>query len=216
MVCQDFERYAIEKQMDGLVADKYKEFFFKWTDFKNQELRVLDFACGDGKYYGFFRKFFKEKNIFGVEISKIRVERCKNKGWRNVILIKRYEKLPFPDRYFDLVNFDQVIEHIPNLEVNLYLEEFSRVLRANGKLIIVTPNYPIKRLYDFFNIFLMRDLKRMKDDPTHIMHYNFSKLKRKLKKYFIFVDLNATGGAFYTLFKNKFWSHKIIGVCMKK
>jgi len=192
-VCQDFERYAIEKQMDGLVADKYKEFFFKWTDFKNQELRVLDFGCGDGKYYGFFRKFFKEKNIFGLEISKIRVERCKNKGWRNVILIKRHEKLPFPDRYFDLVNFDQVIEHIPNLEVNFYLEEFRRVLKPNGKILLVTPNYPIKRVYDFLNIFLMRDLGKIRDDPTHITHYNFTKLEGKFKKILRFCGTTHNG-----------------------
>lgn len=154
MVHHDFERYAQERKMSGLISNIYQEFFKKWIDYKNNQLKVLDFGCGDGKYYDFFKKFFKEENIFGVEISKIRVKRCKDKGWKNVFLINRLEKLQFPDEYFDFINFDQVIEHIREDEIDFYLSELSRILKKNGVLIIVTPNYPIKRFYDFLHAIL--------------------------------------------------------------
>lgn len=215
MVHQDFEKYAQERQMNGLIADIYQKFFEEWIDYKNSQLRVLDFGCGDGKYFDFFRKFFKEENIFGVEISRIRIERCKNKGWKNVLLIKKLERLPFFEEYFDLINFDQVIEHISENEINFYLLELTRVLKKNGKMIIITPNYPIKRIYDFLNAFPKQDFKRILDDPTHITHYNFKKLNNLFKRYFIEVKLEPTGGLFYRWFKKKFFSHKIIGLCVK-
>ena len=212
---QDFEKYAKERLMNGAVAENYKEYFFKFIDYNNNNLKVLDIGCGDGKYFNFFKHFFKEENIFGTEISRIRVERCKNKGWRKIYLIKKMEKLPFSDKYFDLINYDQVIEHIPKEEIHFYLKEMKRILKKDGKLILMTPNYPIKRLYDFLNVLLKRDLKRIFDDPTHVTYYNFKRLNNVLKKQFSCVELYPTGGIFYKYFKKNFWSHKIISICIK-
>lgn len=177
---QDFERYATQVPMDGLIADVYKSFFNNWIEHPNSHLRVLDLGCGDGKYLDFFKQFFKEENIFGAEISRIRVDRCKNKGWKSVYLIERLKKLPFPDEYFDFINFDQVIEHISLKEIDFYLTELARILRRNGKIIIVTPNYPIKRIYDLLTFFLTFNFKKVFDDPTHVTHYNFRRLDMKV------------------------------------
>jgi len=201
--------------MNGKVADNYKKYFFNDIDYKNKDLKVLDFGCGDGKYFDFFRQFFKEENIFGIEVSRLRIERCKEKGWKNTFLVKNLQKLPFKDEYFDLVNFDQVIEHIPEEETCFYLKEMKRVLKKGGKLILITPNYPIKRLYDLLNVFLKRDLKRALDDPTHVTYYSFKRLNNVLKKQFSDVKLYPTGGVFYKYFKNNFLSHKIISICIK-
>jgi len=216
MAHQDFEKYANEKIMNGLVADTYQEFFKKWIDCKNNQLKVLDFGCGDGKYFEFFKQFFKEENIYGVEVSKIRVERCKKKGWNNVFPVEKLEKLPFGDECFDFVNFDQVVEHIPYKEIDFYFKEFIRVLKKDGKLLLITPNYPIKRCHDFLNAILKRDFKRIFDDPTHVTHYNFKKIHRLLEKHFSEIKIEPTGGIFYKWLKSNFFSHKIIGIGVKK
>jgi len=217
MAHQDFEKYANEKPMNGLVADTYQEFFKKWINYKNNQLKVLDFGCGDGRYFEFFKQFFKEENIFGVEVSEIRAKRCKEKGWNNVYPIKKLEKLPFDDEYFDFVNFDQVVEHIPYEEIDFYFREFIRVSKKDGKLLLITPNYPIKRCYDFLNALLKWDFKRIFDDPTHVTHYNFKKLYLLLEQYFREIKLEPTGGFFYKLLsvKYNFFSHKIIGIGVK-
>jgi ubiquinone/menaquinone biosynthesis C-methylase UbiE len=215
MAHQDFEKYANEKLMNGLIADNYKKFFLKWIDYRDIQLKVLDYGCGDGKYFNFFRHCFQEENIFGVEMSKIRAERCNEKGWGKVFKIRGLEKLPFKDEYFDFVNFDQVIEHISAKEISFYLKEISRVLKKGGKMIVITPNYSIKRVYDFLNAFLKRDFKKVLDDPTHVTHYNFEKLYKLLEKYFTNIKLEPTGGLFYKWLKKRFFSHKIIGICEK-
>lgn len=80
---------------------------------------------------------------------------------------------------------------------------------------IITPNYPIKRVYDILNALKSFNLKKVFDDPTHICFYNFSKLEKVLKNYFEEIRLFPTGGVFYKYLKNNYFSHKIIGVVKK-
>jgi SAM-dependent methyltransferase len=49
------------------------------------------------------------------------------------------EPLPWPDEYFDLVLFAEVIEHRPHSPVAA-LREFRRVARVQGHLLVTTPN----------------------------------------------------------------------------
>ncbi len=212
---QDFEKYAYQKSMKGVVADRYIDFFLKNIEYQNSNFKILDFGCGDGRYLSFFKQFFKKNNIFGVEISQTRYERCKKIGWENVFKINKLEKLPFDEQYFDCINFEQVIEHIQEDEIEFYLKEFIRILKNNGKMIFLTPNYPIKRFYDIFHGIRNYDIKRIFDDPTHVSKYNFNKLYKLLSPYFGKVVMEPTGGLFYSYFKNKSFGHKIIGIAFK-
>ncbi len=217
MAHQDFEKYAYQRNMFGSVSEKYVSFFRENVlPFVKKDFRILDFGCGDGKYFDFFRKFTHESNIFGVEISNIRVERCRQIGWSNVFQITSLNPLPFDDLYFDLVNFDQVIEHIPIQNVPFYLQEIKRVLVGSGLLIIITPNYPIKRFYDLFLAIRKKDLKRIRDDHTHVTKYGFGKLRGLLNNYFRILKLEPTGGFIWETFKYDVFSHKIIGLMEKK
>lgn len=48
-------------------------------------------------------------------------------------------KLPFKNDFFDLILFSEVMEHLV-INPMIYLSEFQRVLRTNGRLIVTTPN----------------------------------------------------------------------------
>ncbi len=221
---QDFEKYAIEKSMQGGIARKWKEIFEKkflsnFSQNKNS-VKVLDYGCGDGKYFDFFIKYFDRKNIYGAEISKIRLERARKRGFQNLVLIKEREGLPFPNDFFDFVNMDQVLEHIKCQEADFYLGELRRVLKKDGSIFIVVPNYPIKRFYDFYHsikCLLKHGKKRsMKDDPTHVCRYSFGSLERRLKKHFSVVEIFPAGGIFHSLLKINFFSHKIFAIAREK
>eukprot|EP00825_Cyclidium_porcatum_P030117 TRINITY_DN31992_c0_g1_i1.p2 TRINITY_DN31992_c0_g1~~TRINITY_DN31992_c0_g1_i1.p2 ORF type:complete len:135 (+),score=15.41 TRINITY_DN31992_c0_g1_i1:283-687(+) len=81
MTHQDFEKYALEKPMEGGVSENFKKIFFKYLNYKKKNLKVLDSGCGDGKYFDFLRSYFEQENIFGVEVSEKRIERCHKKDF---------------------------------------------------------------------------------------------------------------------------------------
>jgi len=214
MTHQNFEKYAKEKPMNGNISNVFMEFFKKNIEYKNKDLVVLDFGCGDGKYFSFFKQYFKESNIYGADISQIRIDRCKNIGWSKIQKINSMEKLPFEDNFFDFINLDQVIEHIQKEEVDFYLNEMRRILKTDGKILVITPNYPIKRLCDFAMAAKLRKAARLKDDPTHVTLFNFKKLKKVFIR-FSHTSLYPTGGIFYKYIPINFFSHKIIGIIKK-
>lgn len=59
--------------------------------------------------------------------------------------------LPFEDNSFDAVVFFEVIEHVPEEEVETLIKEIGKVLKPGGVVLGSTPNYPAKRYYAFFS-----------------------------------------------------------------
>jgi len=87
-------------------------------------------------------------NYVGVDISHSSVEAAKDWGLNAVQLDASKEPLPFEPNSFDLVLCSEVIEHL--YDPDFAVEQFKRVLRRNGKIIITTPN-----LAAWYNRFLL-------------------------------------------------------------
>lgn len=195
-------------------------------DKDNSQLKLLDFGCGNGRYLEVFAGYLDKQNLYGIETSIDRVNEVKEKGF-NCLGLNSGEKIPYDNEFFDIVFSTNVIEHIPLKYYQEYLKETYRVLKKGGRLVIGTPNYPIKRLYDLPKAFTTRMFKYyLLDDPTHCHKLSIKKLEVDLKKYFDEVYLKPT----YILFENqlrilkkpkirKYLSvlgDKIIGYCLKK
>jgi SAM-dependent methyltransferase len=100
---------------------------------------ILDVGCGIGTYVRRFRQF--SDDVHGVDIDEERVAKARE-SLPNIALAPG-ERLPFPDRRFDLVFLHEVIEHVEDDRATL--REAIRVLRAGGRVVIYAPN----RLYPF-------------------------------------------------------------------
>jgi phosphatidylethanolamine/phosphatidyl-N-methylethanolamine N-methyltransferase len=80
--------------------------------------------------------------IFGTDISEAMLKKAKQRvtelRLKNVegLSVMDAEKLEFPDNSFDVVMAQYVVTAVPNPEVAL--DEFARVLRPGGELIILT------------------------------------------------------------------------------
>ena len=103
--------------------------------------RVLEIGCGDGNVLYNLRKNFNK--LYGVEISSRRADKLQEASENNDlklnISVGNIEAgLDFPDGYFDVVIWADVIEHI--VDVWSAMAEIKRLLASEGKLVTCTPN----------------------------------------------------------------------------
>jgi SAM-dependent methyltransferase len=216
---QDFDLYAQTKTFNLSVADSWKTAaaeVFGRANRPRADIKFLDVGCGDGKYFQYLvDQGLSADNIHGVEISKLRVERCRALGWKHAAYVEQGAPLPYAEDSFDVVNLMEVVEHIPSHLIGGVLDQIRRVLRPKGALVVSTPNYPIKRFYDLFDAMVHRKWARFRDDPTHVTFYNHNRLARLLGEYFSDVDERCykTGFLYRRLWQSPYTMHKMLFVC---
>ncbi|MGH7354703.1 MAG: glycosyltransferase [Candidatus Rokuibacteriota bacterium] len=150
---------------------------------------VLDVGAGDGRYVDFFASRLPAGAlVVGCELSFSRARRIRARGLR--VVTAEAERLPFRGGSFDLVTLVEVIEHTRSPAGTM--DEIRRVLRPGGRLALTTPNYPVKRLYDARAALRTRNLRRLRDDPTHISPLSAPALQRLLRARFDAVRLEGT------------------------
>jgi len=136
------KNFYIENDNYTRIVEKQDEHsFFKYVDFiiklSRGKKNILDVGCGTGIALKLFLKKKKKSNIYGIDISKTSIQKCKKRGlncWVYDGII-----IPFRDDYFDLVCSHNVLEHVENPKK--FLDEKYRVLRRGGYLIVVCPNF---------------------------------------------------------------------------
>jgi len=120
--------------------------------------RVLDIPCGDGRASYEFKK--KGANVIALDLFP--------EFMKLTDLSAEYadlsESLPVESESIDYIICQEGIEHIPN-QLNV-LEEFNRVLKKDGTLLITTPNYSHARARLSHLLFETDLWKRM--PPTEI------------------------------------------------
>ena len=101
--------------------------------------RVLEVGVGTGISLPLYAPHVR---IFGTDISEAMLEKAKRRvaefHLKNIegLAVMDAEKLEFPDNSFDVVMAQYVVTAVPNPEKAL--DEFARVLRPGGELIILT------------------------------------------------------------------------------
>lgn len=115
-----------------------------WQHIPNlKQYTILDYGCGEGRYSYYLAIISKKVIGVDIDLSKIRkAEETYTKKNLEFMDIKN-DKLIFHDQSFDLIFLNEVLEHIVDMEMTL--EEITRVLKKNGFLVIYAPN----RLYPF-------------------------------------------------------------------
>ena len=101
--------------------------------------RVLEVGVGTGIS---LPEYGSNVRIFGTDISEAMLRKARRRvselGLKNVegLAVMDAEKLEFPDNSFDVVMAQYVVTAVPNPEQAM--DEFARVLRVGGELIILT------------------------------------------------------------------------------
>jgi len=99
---------------------------------KNKSLHILDIGCFP--YHIGAALALLGHVVYGIASNH---EPIKNK--HIAILNIEKEKFPYTDNFFDLVLFNEVIEHLPQSPIPP-LQEIYRVTKKSGAMMITTPN----------------------------------------------------------------------------
>ncbi|HXE04751.1 MAG TPA: class I SAM-dependent methyltransferase, partial [Bryobacteraceae bacterium] len=118
--------YAGRKFFDS----RYRELIRKYL---RPGQRLLDAGCG--RYLRFCKELSDTAHVVGIDLDTVIETNNQSEpfGLRGDL-----GHLPFPSNHFDMVISRSVVEHLE--DPKLVFEEFCRVLRPGGKVVIVTPN----------------------------------------------------------------------------
>jgi len=134
----------ITKQSYDKIAKDYAEDTFNWPikDLRKKFLKyvktgkILDIGCGPGRDV----KYFMEHGfvVVGVDYSDGMIREAKRRVPKGVFKKIDMRKLNFPDNSFSGVWSCSSILHIPKSEAVKVIQEFRRVLKENGVLLVST------------------------------------------------------------------------------
>jgi len=124
---------------NGSLIDWFKGLLCKYIynpPPKTYKGRILDIGCGSGVYLHTLKKHGWD--VYGVEMSSKAVELAREKLKLPNINLGLVEDIKYPEKFFDVVMMNHVIEHL--FDPRHSLQEANRILKTGGLLIITTPN----------------------------------------------------------------------------
>jgi 2-polyprenyl-3-methyl-5-hydroxy-6-metoxy-1,4-benzoquinol methylase len=98
---------------------------------------ALDIGSGEGTLCEELRHAGYQR-VVGIEISAARVARARHRYPEIEFFEGTLEKLPLPERTFDLITMDNVIEHLP--DPCAVLAKAATLLAPHGRIVLITPN----------------------------------------------------------------------------
>ncbi|MFA4848774.1 MAG: class I SAM-dependent methyltransferase [Methanoregula sp.] len=126
--------------------------------------QLLDIGCGFGSFVLAARQ--KGIDAIGIDIANFEIQFARERlhilrpqeNPENIYQLGTGISLPFSDEQFDVVTLWNILEHIPDDQV--LLQEVSRILRPNGRVYIVCPNYAAFRSEAHYHLFWVPILPR--------------------------------------------------------
>jgi 2-polyprenyl-3-methyl-5-hydroxy-6-metoxy-1,4-benzoquinol methylase len=139
--------------------------------------RVLDAGCGSG--YGAARLALKAFRVLGVDLAKEAIDYARlHYPMSNLHFLQAScTQLPARDGTFDLVVAFEIIEHLKDWET--FLEEACRLLAADGRFIVSTPNQE----------YYAASRGSSEPNPYHLHEFGFEEFREALGKLFRHVSM---------------------------
>ncbi|MEQ9309399.1 MAG: class I SAM-dependent methyltransferase [Balneolaceae bacterium] len=196
---------------DTIIKKVDPSFKHRWILFDEEVTKLLtpdvvwvDCGCGTNGMVNTFGN--RTKSAIGVDLID-------PEGIDGNYIKADIKAMPFPDEYADLITLRFVVEHFDNVEDNF--SELERVLKPNGKIVILTTNYlsPLIRIphlilpYRIKNWMLSTLFKVDATDifPTYhkvnVPNFYQNKLNTfTTKKLMMISDLNSTRKSIFLIF----------------
>ncbi|WP_137286929.1 class I SAM-dependent methyltransferase [Halorussus salinisoli] len=124
------ETYAARRSEDERETTVLNEFL----DALSEPTRILDAGCGQGTPV--LRRLSEEATAIGVDFSREQLRLATETVPSASLVQGDMRMLPFRDGVFDAVTAYDSIIHVPLTDHQTVLDEFARVLAADGQLLL--------------------------------------------------------------------------------
>lgn len=128
-----FSNSGIFDRFRNWVHDGYRAENQVILEALNPKKKTLDFGCGIGQ----FSVLFDQKNYHGVDTDKKYIDFCKKSHKGSFAIINFTPPYTFREKYFDQGLMSAVVHHIDGESLRAISKELGRILKNNGKLLIV-------------------------------------------------------------------------------
>ena len=160
---------------------------------KGKSGTLLEAGCGEGHLLREISKINPNLRLYGVDVTKIAVEKAKKKVPDAVIKIGNLLNLDslFKKYYFDVVICSEVLEHISQYE--LVIQNLEKMVKNNGTIIISFPNERIVTFARF--LFGVKPIKA----PDHVNSFTPQKIIKEFKSRFVYGENWPFNMPFWTM-----------------
>ena len=136
---EEYNKEYFEKTAEdvGLILKERRPLWRRWVKIihKYKEAgKLLDVGCGPGFFLAYAERYY---DAHGIDSSEYAIRKAKQRT-KAKLSVGDATDLDYKNDYFDIVTCFDLLEHLPNPE--LALQEFYRVLKNEGILIIRVPN----------------------------------------------------------------------------
>lgn len=149
---------------------------FAWAHIPKAGDAHLDFGCNNGQFLETLNKTTNIKLLSGLDIDRKCIQAAQTTYPDfDIHHLKNTIPIPYQDNTFDSITVMEVLEHV--YEQEALIDEFYRILKPNGKLIISVPGKHLFSFLDRGNIqFTFPRIFRWYYLRTHSLeeyHYNY-------------------------------------------
>jgi SAM-dependent methyltransferase len=121
------------------IYELFKQRYEQYANPLNPESRVLDFGCGWGRVIRFFLKDVAPQNLVGIDVMERAIKICRETNrWCDFQLCDVLPPSGLEPDSFDLIYAFSVFSHLSEEAHALWLDEFARLLRSSGVLVVTT------------------------------------------------------------------------------
>lgn len=132
---------------------------------------ILDVGAGTGAFAAYMQK--SGWTVTGLEPDSETIERAKQINQVDLLPIDKLFQLESGG--YDAITLWHVLEHVHDLHA--YLEQFKKLLRAEGKLFIAVPNFTS------YDASVYGDFWAAYDVPRHLYHFSPFSMKQLVTKH---------------------------------
>ncbi len=137
---------------------------------------LLDVGCSEGNFAAHL-KMTKNVEAWGIEMMESHAKKAVSKLDKVLIGTCESQIRKLPDQYFDVIYFNDVLEHLT--DPNVVLQSIKAKLSPNGVLISSIPNIRYHKVLK--DLIIKRDFKYANDgvmDNTHLRWFTSKSIQR--------------------------------------